>query len=284
MGTVRFLFITYNSFFLLQVLCMIHDVIMPFASYKTSDERFWEKVQKTDTCWIWVGAKLPTGYGRFWEGDRCINAHWYLLNPRPVGKQVACHTCDNPSCVRPDHIFVGTYSDNMRDCVDKGRHVKVAHKGEANANAKLTDHQALVIRACPDVFGAKTALAKHFGVHVGIVGGVVRGTGWSHLGEPTESHRQEALSILGSTDGTLATVPGRELTEEQAMLAKACPHVYGSASSLARAFGVSIGCIHNIRIGKTWKHLPEVTDEDVQRASALISSTPAVPFGRPKSK
>lgn len=256
-------------------------LIMPFTQTKSAEERFFEKVRKTDSCWFWVGSKLPTGYGRFWDGERVINAHWFLLNPRPIGKQVACHKCDNPSCVNPDHIFVGSYSDNAFDCVEKGRHARCSQPGEKNPNAKLTDDQMLIVKSCPQVFGAKTKLARQFGVSVSVVGKAISSKGWRHLGEPTESHRLEAFKILGVDSGNTSDVVARELTESQAKLAKACPHEYGSASKLARAFNVTIGCIHNIRVGKTWAHLPAPSEEDIRLAREFLSSMPAPKFGRP---
>src|SRR5581483_3046477 len=98
------------------------------AAGKPLAERFWAKVLKTDGCWLWQGA--PAGKGGY--GQLRINgnepkreqAHRISLRLAgieiPVG-MVVCHRCDNPPCVRPDHLFIGTYSDNMRDCYRKGR-------------------------------------------------------------------------------------------------------------------------------------------------------------------
>lgn len=90
-----------------------------------SEFRFWSKVEKTDTCWIWGGNKNQDGYGLFYPlSKKTAQAHrfsWSLINgPVPDGLYV-CHKCDNPSCVNPDHLFVGTQTDNMRDCKNKGR-------------------------------------------------------------------------------------------------------------------------------------------------------------------
>ncbi len=90
--------------------------------------RFWSKVQKglPDQCWIWTAGKQGKGYGQFYRAKRePIGAHrysWELANGRPVpaGMQVM-HSCDNPPCVNPAHLSVGTCADNLRDCADKGR-------------------------------------------------------------------------------------------------------------------------------------------------------------------
>jgi hypothetical protein len=91
-------------------------------------DRFWAKVEKMpDGCWVWQAARSVSGYGLLApsggvRGDR--RAHrvsWELHNgPIPAGLWVL-HSCDNPPCVNPDHLFLGTRSDNMRDCASKGR-------------------------------------------------------------------------------------------------------------------------------------------------------------------
>jgi len=86
--------------------------------------RFWAKVQKTENCWLWLGELVGNGYGRFYIHNGIFVAHrmsWIIHNgPIPNGLFV-CHHCDNPPCVRPDHLFLGTNSDNMKDCAAKGR-------------------------------------------------------------------------------------------------------------------------------------------------------------------
>lgn len=88
--------------------------------------RFWAQVQKTETCWLWKG--FPTGankYGDFQVDGVRYRAHRYSYEmakgPIPDGMKVL-HRCDNPICVNPDHLFLGTQGDNMRDMTRKGRH------------------------------------------------------------------------------------------------------------------------------------------------------------------
>lgn len=89
---------------------------------KTREERFWEKVNKTDTCWLWTGSKTNWGYGCFWNGKKIVLAHRYSFELMAgIIKNCALHTCDNRLCVRPDHIFDGTRQDNMKDMISKGR-------------------------------------------------------------------------------------------------------------------------------------------------------------------
>lgn len=92
----------------------------------TIEERFWTKVKKTDGCWEWQRCLIGSmGYGSFWDGERKWVAHRYSYTlhngPIPEGMCV-CHTCDNPKCVNPAHLWIGTKADNNRDKIQKGRY------------------------------------------------------------------------------------------------------------------------------------------------------------------
>lgn len=91
-------------------------------------ERFLQNVQQGDGCWLWLAGKHPRGYGQIHHDGRLLKAHrlaWEFANgPIPAGLAV-CHRCDNPSCVRLDHLFLGTAKDNHADMYAKGRHKHV---------------------------------------------------------------------------------------------------------------------------------------------------------------
>lgn len=96
---------------------------------KPIEARFWAKVHKHpgDGCWVWTASVIRSGYGRFGlqgAGARTVGAHRFsfeLANgPIPDGMCI-CHRCDNPKCVRPSHLFLGSFSDNTRDAINKGR-------------------------------------------------------------------------------------------------------------------------------------------------------------------
>ena len=103
---------------------------------KPMHERFWSKVRVTARCWWWEGFCEPDGYGLvgLFSSLMITRAHraaWLLTNgPIPAGLHVL-HRCDNPPCVNPDHLFLGTHGDNMRDARLKGRLRRPAKKGQA---------------------------------------------------------------------------------------------------------------------------------------------------------
>lgn len=148
------------------------------------------KLPGRNACWQWTGAISGRGgYGYFWNGERSIRAHRFLLEPIPDGKH-ACHHCDNPRCVRPSHIFLGTHYDNMRDCSKKGRlRLENAHlaaskalRGEGNRGSKLTNEQVKAIRKLAN---AKTRTHEEigfiFGVSRSAIGLIVSRKAWRHL-------------------------------------------------------------------------------------------------------
>jgi hypothetical protein len=91
-------------------------------------ERFWSHVHKTNTCWLWTGRTNPTrGYGRMYYNRHDTDTHriaWELMHGPIPTDMVVCHRCDNPPCVNPDHLFLGTHADNVADKVAKGRQAK----------------------------------------------------------------------------------------------------------------------------------------------------------------
>lgn len=146
----------------------------------TIQKRFWEKVKKTAECWLWIGVKMPTGYGRLNVGrkqDGWRLAHrisWTIANGEiPAGKCVL-HRCDNPRCVNPNHLFLGTQRDNVSDMHTKGR----ASGGSFPRNQfarKLTDYETDQIRRLVLNHGMKySTLAHQYGVGIRTIGRIVR--------------------------------------------------------------------------------------------------------------
>lgn len=126
----------------------------------SAEERFWLYVspEPNSGCWLWIGSGDRRGYGSFSYQGRSRSAHrWayeHYMGPIPDGMMV-CHKCDVPACVNPDHLFLGTNSDNMKDCYRKGRNnfFWPPHK--------LTDAQSLEIRMSKEL---TCVLVKRYGV------------------------------------------------------------------------------------------------------------------------
>ena len=152
----------------------------------TISDRFHAKVNKNgpNGCWTWTGAKKPGGYGMLRIGRKfggVAQSHRvsYELYKGviPSGLHVL-HSCDNPSCVNPDHLRVGTQEDNMRECVDKGRNFVPDNRGIRCGSAKLTEAAVLHIRK-RTMTGAM--YAHLYGVTPGAICHILKGRTWSSL-------------------------------------------------------------------------------------------------------
>ena len=145
-------------------------------------------VIKTDTCWLWRAARGR--YGRFYLGlingrRQYIQAHHYAWERanRPLRPgEIVRHICDNPPCVRPDHLAVGSYSDNMRDAAAKNRIRGSVHgKGEQHRYAKLTDDAVRAIRDALSHGETQRIVAERFSVNPSQISRIASGARWRHV-------------------------------------------------------------------------------------------------------
>ncbi len=145
-------------------------------------DRFSLWVQKGDGCWLWIGGKNDKGYGRLYLSDpkRVVYAHrfaWAIANGPIPDEYEVCHRCDNPPCVRPDHLFLGTHLENMQDMVTKGRYASKSKpervpRGVRVNTAKLND------------------IGREYGVTHSVIQKVVVGRSWAHVQDELETHRK----------------------------------------------------------------------------------------------
>lgn len=138
----------------------------------TLRQRFESKIDRSGDCHLWKGSRTAAGYGRIGANTESLYAHRlsYALNIGPVGEFHVLHRCDNPSCVNPDHLFLGTNADNVKDMMMKGR--DNAPKGVDCAKAKLTRKQVRVIRSSDKTH---RALGVEYDISHNAIGRIKRG-------------------------------------------------------------------------------------------------------------
>ena len=156
------------------------------GAFKRSSQetRFWKRVKKTKNCWLWTGCLTVGGYGnlpfhRTLQSGNVAHRFSYELRHGkiPNGKWVL-HTCDNRRCVKPDHLYLGTFIENARDCVMRNREAK----GEKNGMAKFTEQIVRILRKeyATGKF-TKAELAKRFNMSYSNVQAIITRFTWKHL-------------------------------------------------------------------------------------------------------
>lgn len=180
---------------------------------QSSVTAFWAKVEVTSGCWLWNGGRTKAGYGVFrprrdGRRGRMEGAHrvsYELAHGPPDEAADVCHTCDNPPCVRPEHLFLGTPKENSEDMVRKGRvasgnrtgarkYPERLERGSRRYNATLSEEQVADLVTLRRRTGlSERALAAHFKTSQTVVHGILSGRTWKHV------HRLSAEMVEGWT-------------------------------------------------------------------------------------
>jgi len=147
--------------------------------------RFWSKVNKDTTsgCWEWISSKCPKTYGTFKNNTKTVKCHRfsYEIHYGEIkNKMHVLHKCDNPSCVNPKHLFLGTNDDNMKDRNQKNRQARL--QGSKNGFAKLTESDVLKIREkyIPRKYSVYK-LGKEYNVHFSTIFDIIKRNRWTHI-------------------------------------------------------------------------------------------------------
>lgn len=164
--------------------------------YPSLEVRFWQAVDKTPghgpdgDCWQWTKSKTEHGYGQIGrprcEGGRVDYAHRVSyeihygvdLGRALKTRNLVLHRCDNPSCVNPDHLFIGDFGENTQDMIRKGRKINADQAGEANPAHKLTDEEVREIRSAS---GSYAAIGEAFGISASWAWKIRNNEAWTHI-------------------------------------------------------------------------------------------------------
>ena len=160
--------------------------IKPVRIFGDHEKRFYSRIKKPEgsDCWVWQGKPNADGYGTFVINCKFMLAHRYSFilhnGDAALGDLCVCHTCDNPSCVNPEHLFAGSHKENMVDMISKGRGADT--RGAKNGRAKLSEVEVRQIRELA-AKGELThrAIGAIFGVSHAVVGSIAKRKSWRHL-------------------------------------------------------------------------------------------------------
>ncbi len=146
------------------------------------EERFFKYVIKSEGCWIWSGCKDKKGYGQFNLKNKTMFSHRFsyeLKYGKIPEKMCVCHKCDTPSCVNPDHLFLGTNKENLRDMISKGR--KIVRKGVEKNNSKMNDEKVKKMRELYDNGNTVLQLSKLFQISESSTYYICKRKSWKHV-------------------------------------------------------------------------------------------------------
>lgn len=162
---------------------------IPARKSMSFSERFWLRVQKSKGCWTWRGNPDRWGYGRFYFGGGTMLAHRasWVVHFNDPGDLNVLHKCNNPICVRPSHLYLGTDRDNTRDRIaagtqSDGRPGFCRNVGSKHAQSKFTEEDVVLVRAMvKSGFFTRKDVQRIFGVSKTAVRSALLGVSWRHV-------------------------------------------------------------------------------------------------------
>jgi hypothetical protein len=208
-------------------------------------ERWLMLVAKSEGCWIWKGGTDKDGYGAF-KGEAAGQMHqrahrfsWSHANDAPIPRYMhVCHTCDTPRCVKPEHLFLGSALQNMRDKIEKGRARYSC--GEESPHAKMTEREVKAIRADPRPYAE---IGAQYGVSASTVGDIKSRKSWAKSNGDVVKSRRVNMGRRGVSDKL-------DASKVRAIRGSAEP-----LKVMAQRYGVSIATICDIRKRRSWAHV-----------------------------
>lgn len=208
------------------------------------EQRFFARVNKTETCWLWTGSKDGCGYGliQIIPKSRPLRAHRLSYEhhhgPIPAGLVVR-HRCDVPNCVNPEHLLVGTQADNVADSVERGR----MQRGERSGKAKLTADRVLELRSMYAAHIRVEEIAERFEVTVAVISAIATGRHWKHVGGICEPRGRDLNRF-------------RRLATEQVVELRNAYRSGMPTAELASRFSVNRSYASSVATGKYYPELP----------------------------
>lgn len=208
-------------------------------------DRFNGKVAKSrpNECWPWTGAVFDTGYGAFWLAGNNVGAHRVALflargqtSAREHGTNI-CHTCHNPRCVNPAHLYLGTVKDNAHDRRDNGTHFQ----GQEVGTSQLTEAQIIEARERVRSGETVTDVARDMMVPFSGLYQAVTGSSWAHLDE----------------DHPPVKYTKTRLTEQDVKRLRTRAHAGEEIKQLAIGLGMSTAAVGAAVRGQTWAHVTD---------------------------
>lgn len=222
-------------------------------------DRFWSKLNFTDHCWIYTGCSISKNnkYGVFWINGQNMPAHRfsYIIHNgfkelRPIN--IICHSCDNPKCVNPNHLWLGTHKDNSQDMVNKDR--QSHNYGSQNGMSILdeSDIQDILIDIHNGLYSNINDIVKVYPVTYAAIADMLHGKTWnhitSHLKVPLKTIRDKVIDKSSNRN----TV---KLTKSDVYNIRLEIRNGKSNAYLASIYSVHITTIDAIRKYKTWKNI-----------------------------